>query len=74
MATFLPVGGAFSGRPNWPRLALEVGHEALEVADAQGLELVAQDAAPLALGLLRADPAGDRRQDVVLADLGRGPR
>ena len=37
-----------------------------------GLELVAQDAAALALGLLGTDPAGDRRQDVVLADLGRG--
>ena len=60
------------GQADLARLALVVGHEPLEVADAQGLELVAQDAAALALGLLGADPAGDGRQDVVLADLGRG--
>src|SRR5262249_8259320 len=48
-----------------------VGHEPLEVADAERLMLLAQDAAALALRLLRADAAGDGRQDVVLADLGR---
>src|SRR5262249_62041564 len=36
-------------------LALVVGHEPLQVADAHRLELVADDAAALALRLLRAD-------------------
>ena len=71
MATFLPVGGAFWRQADLPVLALVVGHEPFQVADAQRLELVAQDAAPLALRFLGADPPGDGRQDVVLADLGR---
>ena len=35
-ATFLPVAGARGGRPSSPELALPVGDEALEVADAPG--------------------------------------
>ena len=69
MPTFLPVGGRSWAMPNWPRLALPVGDEALQVADADGLALLAQHAAGFALIFLRADAAGDGGQRVVFAHL-----
>src|SRR5438270_650241 len=69
----LPAGGRGVRRQaDLTVLALVVGDEPLQVANAQRLELVAQDAASLALSFLGADAASDRRQDIVLADLGRG--
>ena len=72
MATLLPVGGAIAGSPSWPLCALEVGDEALQVADGDGLALLADDASALALVLLRADAAGDGGQRVVFAHFRRG--
>ena len=63
-ATVLPVGGDLR------RLEVEVGggpvgDEALEPADGDRIALLAAHADAFALHLLRADPAGGRRQGVV---------
>ncbi len=55
-----------------PAGPLPVGDKALEVGDADGLALFAQDAAGLALIFHRTHAAGDRRERVVFADLGCG--
>ena len=60
------------GEPDLARARARSRRRSARDSRCPGLELVAQDAAALALSLLRADPAGDGRQDVVLADLGRG--
>ena len=49
-----------------------VSHKALELADSDTLSLYSEDAAALALGLLRADTAADRRQRGILRDDSRG--
>ncbi len=72
MATLLPVGGAIGGQAKLAAVALEVGDKALEVADGDGLALLAENAAAFALIFLRADAAGDGGQRVVFAHLGGG--
>src|SRR5262249_59158631 len=55
-----------------PLLPPVVRHEALELADRHGSELLAQHAGPLALRLLRAHASANGRQAVRLADGGQG--
>ena len=64
-ATFLPVGGATCQGLLVAVAARPVGDVAFQVADGHGQALVAADALDLALGFLRADPAGDGGQGVV---------
>ena len=63
--------GRVGGQAKLAARALIVGDKALQIADGHRRALLAQDAAALALILLRADAAGDGRQRVVLAQLGR---
>ncbi len=64
----LPVDGALRGIGDRVGLALEVGREALEVADRHRLLLLAQHADLLALVVLGTDAAADGRQGVLLLD------
>ena len=53
-------------------LLLVVGDEALEIADAEGLAALAEQASAFAVILLRADAAGDGGEDVIFANFGGG--
>ncbi len=69
MPTFFPVCGAAIGDAELTGLALPIGDEALQIGDADGLALLAQHAAGLALIFHRAHAAGDGGQRVVFAHL-----
>jgi hypothetical protein len=62
-------GRSNGGQPKLPLCALEVGDEPLQVADGNGLTLLAHHATAFALALLRAHAAGDGGQRVVFAHL-----
>src|ERR1039458_7267059 len=57
------------GRSELSRLALPIGHEALQVSNSNRLALLAQHTTGLALVLDGTDPSGNRWQCVVFANL-----
>jgi len=69
IATFFPVGGAFTMVVMSKCCLLIVGDETLEISDAERFAFFLQQASAFAVIFLRADASGDCRQYIVFANL-----